>query len=160
MDRPIKNLSASEGERKLLELLRRHYFDDDQLDRQVRVTEVVNLDELNLDIDQKKMAHRLSFDIVVSEQGKPFWAIEYDGPFHKIPRQKELDALKDEICKQASLHLMRINDIEFLEFQNWLEEQTNEAGDLKFPYNTKQLDELIAAWNELRAKNIQPPNPL
>jgi len=54
---------------------------------------------------------RSHFDFLVIEpNGKPFMAIEYDGPFHHTdPKQAERDQIKNQLCKDSGLPLLRVN---------------------------------------------------
>jgi hypothetical protein len=57
------------------------------------------------------MAH---FDILITDDDfKPKFAIEFDGLFHSVQRQRERDSLKDEICHKALLPLVRIREDDF-----------------------------------------------
>ena len=46
--------------------------------------------------------------VVTDENSKPVLAVEYDGPSHSEPRQRERDRIKDELCASAGLGILRI----------------------------------------------------
>ena len=46
---------------------------------------------------------------VTDQQTKPLFVVEYDGPFHASPIQQRRDRVKDHLCAEASLGLLRIN---------------------------------------------------
>jgi hypothetical protein len=49
------------------------------------------------------------FDFVVTNADtRPIMAVEYDGPAHSLPQQQERDRIKDELCRQAGLGMLRI----------------------------------------------------
>jgi len=53
---------------------------------------------------------RAHCDFVLTDPAcKPVAIIEYDGPLHDDPKQQERDAIKDELCRKASMGLLRIN---------------------------------------------------
>jgi very-short-patch-repair endonuclease len=50
------------------------------------------------------------FDFVItSNDNVPFLVVEYDGPSHREPKQFERDSIKNDLCKQSGLPLLRIN---------------------------------------------------
>jgi very-short-patch-repair endonuclease len=55
---------------------------------------------------------RSHFDFVLTDtEMRPVMAIEYDGPLHQTdPKQAERDAIKNDLCKDAGLGILRIND--------------------------------------------------
>ncbi|WP_439580431.1 DUF2726 domain-containing protein [Elioraea sp.] len=53
---------------------------------------------------------RSHVDFVVTDKNtKPLFIVEYDGPSHAESRQQERDQIKDALCKEAGLGLLRIN---------------------------------------------------
>lgn len=54
---------------------------------------------------------RSHFDFFLTDHKyKPIMAIEYDGPVHVDAKQQERDGIKNEICAQAELGILRIHD--------------------------------------------------
>jgi very-short-patch-repair endonuclease len=50
-------------------------------------------------------------DFVVTDTNfRPLMIIEYDGPLHADAKQQERDQIKNNLCKQAQLGMLRIND--------------------------------------------------
>lgn len=47
--------------------------------------------------------------VVTDENTKPLFIVEYDGPNHAEVRQRERDRMKDALCKDAGLGVLRIN---------------------------------------------------
>jgi very-short-patch-repair endonuclease len=76
--------------------------------------------------------------VVTTETSKPIMIVEYDGPFHAESRQVERDKIKDALCVDAGLGILRINAnhvtrlyrgisilrwiIEVTELQKWFEQ--------------------------------------
>lgn len=51
------------------------------------------------------------FDFVVTDhEMKPLMVVEYDGPHHSSPQQQERDSIKNDLCAQANLGILRVND--------------------------------------------------
>lgn len=49
------------------------------------------------------------FDFVVTDANmRPLMAVEYDGLAHSLAQQQERDRIKDELCRQAGLGILRI----------------------------------------------------
>lgn len=54
---------------------------------------------------------RSHFDfLLVDADARPVMAIEYDGPGHLEARQVERDAIKNALCREAGLGLLRVQD--------------------------------------------------
>lgn len=82
---------------------------------------------------------RAHVDFVVADEGsKPIMIVEYDGPFHTGAKQLERDKIKDTLCVEAGLGILRINAnhvtrlyrgisvlrwiVEVTELQKWFDE--------------------------------------
>jgi hypothetical protein len=53
---------------------------------------------------------RSHVDFVVADaDSKPLIVVEYDGPTHTQPKQQERDRIKDALCVEAGLGILRIN---------------------------------------------------
>jgi very-short-patch-repair endonuclease len=64
-------------------------------------------------LSQRKFDYftRCHCDYVVTDADfRPLMVIEYDGPLHVDARQRERDAIKNDLCRRAGLGLLRIND--------------------------------------------------
>lgn len=48
--------------------------------------------------------------VVTDHEYHPVMAIEYDGPSHADPKQQELDKMKNDLCGEAGLGLLRVRD--------------------------------------------------
>ena len=48
--------------------------------------------------------------VVTDDAFRPVMVVEYDGPFHVDPRQRERDNIKNGLLREAGLGLLRIND--------------------------------------------------
>lgn len=59
---------------------------------------------------------RAHLDFLVTENGLPIFAVEFDGPFHKADAVTcERDVMKNRLCKSANLPLLRISASEIAE---------------------------------------------
>lgn len=61
---------------------------------------------------QSDYLSKTSFDLVIAEaapDARPLLAMEFDGPFHRNPKQKEKDLIKDQACESAALPLFRLS---------------------------------------------------
>lgn len=54
---------------------------------------------------------RAHFDFVILDpEFQPLMVVEYDGPMHADARQMERDRIKNDLCREAGLGMLRIND--------------------------------------------------
>lgn len=77
----------------------------DLLNKIREIQKIYNSDAL------KKFYKTSSFDILVCTkppESKPIMAIEFDGPHHESDEQKRKDNLKDFLCEEAGLPLIRV----------------------------------------------------
>ena len=144
----IKSISASLGEKKLYQLIEKWYFHGWQIQRQVRLADVIDINYLKSNPKEFETAKKLSFDIVIVDErnDKPIVAYEFDGPFHQKPIQKLLDSLKNRICKDVNFPLIRFNDYLDIEFLDWIEQEAESRKDPCFPYTTENLKGLYKKW--------------
>ena len=75
----------------------------------VRVADVLDLDAMQIDGAHKSFGLRAHFDFVVYRDHFPLYAVEFDGPAHTRPIQRERDAKKDKLCKLDGLPILRVN---------------------------------------------------
>lgn len=76
----------------------------------MRIADVINLDARHLTRRHREYGLMAHFDFVVADAAlRPHFAIEFDGASHLKPIQQARDAIKDAICKQFGLPLLRIN---------------------------------------------------
>src|SRR5213593_229380 len=54
-----------------------------------------------------RMSH-LDFVVATRDRTEPLFAVEFDGPYHRGPEQVARDILKNRLCKEAGLPLLRI----------------------------------------------------
>jgi len=144
----IKSISASLGEKKLYQLIEKWYFHGWQIQRQVRLADVIDINYLKSNPKEFETAKKLSFDIVIVDErnDKPTAAYEFDGPFHQKPIQKLLDSLKNRICKDVNFPLIRFNYYLDIEFLDWIEQEAESRKDPRFPYTTENLKGLYKKW--------------
>lgn len=142
MPKPIiKPISASLGERKLYKLIEKWYFHGYQIQRQVRLADIIDIDQLELNHKEFETAKKLSFDIVIidEENKKPIAAFEFDGPSHKNRIRRLCDYLKNRICQEANFPLIRFNSYSDIEFLDWIEREAENRKDVSFPYTIENL---------------------
>jgi uncharacterized protein DUF2726 len=74
-----------------------------------RLSDVILKDSplLQADFDFYTRAH-VDF-VVTDDKTKPLFIVEYDGPFHAAPVQQRRDRMKDGLCADAGLGILRIN---------------------------------------------------
>jgi len=79
----------------------------------VRLADIVNLDAIRdshgLTSSEFHSALQMSFDFLVTDHDSaPLFAVEFDGPQHHDPDVARRDRLKNRLCEQAGLQLLRI----------------------------------------------------
>lgn len=84
-----------------------------RLDAKVRVADVLRIERSGLSSQAYGFALRSHFDWVISDADTtmPEFAVEFDGPSHLAQESRARDALKDEICRQLGLPLLRIDHV-------------------------------------------------
>lgn len=76
-----------------------------------RLSDVIKRSERYLMPREFEFYTRSHFDfLLVDQMSRPVMAIEYDGPRHLDPRQIERDAIKNAMCREAGLGLLRVQD--------------------------------------------------
>jgi hypothetical protein len=88
----------------------------------VRLTDVICPDEgESVTSDERTFLRTAHFDFVVyrkTETLDPEFALEFDGLHHEYdPVQKRRDVIKNRLCDNAKLPLIRITDIELEEYE-------------------------------------------
>lgn len=81
-----------------------------------RLADVLNIDRSGLTNDEYRYALSAHLDFVVADEegGRPHFAVEFDGPYHKTDRAAlRRDGMKNAICERLGLPLLRI-DADFL----------------------------------------------
>jgi len=94
---------------------------------------------------------RSHFDFVLTDSTfLPLMVVEYDGPVHTQDKvQRERDAIKNELCQNANLGLLRINDRYVTKLENgmtllrWI----IEVREIEKRFNEAQMDGSIL-WDE------------
>jgi len=78
---------------------------------QVRLEDIIKLEEEDASIKERMFIKAASFDFVVfSEDTIPMFAVEFDGPEHWFDsKQIRRDIFKNRICDKAKLPLLRID---------------------------------------------------
>ena len=77
-----------------------------------RLRDVVQKDGTYLSTREFDFYTRSHFDFVIADNDwRPLMVVEYDGPVHEEDeKQQERDRIKNELCRRASLGILRIND--------------------------------------------------
>lgn len=76
-----------------------------------RLRDVIDADHLSLTQREKNYLWTSHIDFVILDKQTKFptLAVEYDGPSHSSPEQMERDRIKNRICKECNLPLLRID---------------------------------------------------
>lgn len=105
----------------------------------IRVADVLRVEGSGIYDDLFSFALKAHFDFVISDANSdPLFAVEFDGPSHRLENQQERDAQKDELCERFELPILRINT-------NHLVKKYNKASLLRW---------IISAW-ELQKSFLQ-----
>lgn len=106
---PILNRSEQAADAQLRESCERHGARVCPL---VRVKDIVGPDEHCVNSELFTFSLRSHFDFVVidSDSTTPLFAVEFDGPFHRDPKQRSRDQKKNALCDIVGLPLLRVND--------------------------------------------------
>ncbi|MBB6670050.1 DUF2726 domain-containing protein [Cohnella nanjingensis] len=77
----------------------------------VRIADVFNISQSGLTNTEYSFALKSHFDFTIYNNDRllPLFALEFDGESHKGEVQKERDAIKNKLCLQFDLPLLRIN---------------------------------------------------
>jgi len=76
----------------------------------VRVADVLVIEHTGISDAEYRFALQSHFDFVVTDDAhSPQFAVEFDGPLHANPEQRDRDRIKNNLCKQLSVPLLRIN---------------------------------------------------
>ena len=84
--------------------------------------------------------------VVIDLKGRPRVAFEFDGPHHREERQQRYDRLKDGLCEQVGLPLVRFESLDDLEFIDWVEGEGDRRNDRAFPYTIENLGKFYEWW--------------
>jgi hypothetical protein len=119
----------------------------------VRVDRAASI--LELSTEEMRFATRAHFDFVAFEQeppGKALFALEFDGPFHGMPKSQESDGKKNAICKRANLPLLRLcsRDIEQHDGYNILAHILDRY--IAWPKESLALSQEISAYLDTRSE--------
>lgn len=77
-----------------------------------RLSDVIQKGNTRLTDREFEFYTRSHCDFVLTDaQARPLMIVEYDGPLHQSSaKQQERDEIKNELCRQAEIGLLRIND--------------------------------------------------
>lgn len=82
----------------------------------VRLADVLPIEHSGIASDAYSFALKSHLDfIVVKETNEPLFAVEFDGPSHQEEAQRDRDRLKDKLCKDFGLPLLRVRDAHLAE---------------------------------------------
>lgn len=76
----------------------------------VRLADVLPIEGSGIPAASFTYALKSHFDfLAVDETNLPLFAVEFDGPLHEVATQAARDSLKDALCDQFELPLLRVN---------------------------------------------------
>ena len=108
----------------------------------VRVADVIPIDPIAIDKSLYSFALCAHFDFLACDANYvPVFAVEFDGPYHQDPKQKQRDKNKDALCRLASFPRLRINDRHLLR-------RYNKASLLKWIISAWELQKAFEAAQE------------
>lgn len=82
----------------------------------VRLADVLPIERSGIASEPYSFALKSHLDfIVVKETNDPLFAVEFDGPSHQDEAQRGRDRLKDKLCKDFGLPLLRVRDAHLAE---------------------------------------------
>lgn len=82
---------------------------DAQVSPKVRVADVLRVDGSGISDVDFEFALKAHFDFLVTDgRMLPLFAVEFDGPAHTTRRQRRRDDIKNKLCEQFELPLLRI----------------------------------------------------
>jgi very-short-patch-repair endonuclease len=109
--KPVLNLNEKAAIRHLEDYARSHGY---RIVIKPRFRDVINFDEQALPRRERDFIYKAHLDFVAAdiETDQPLLAVEYDGHQHLTdPKQRERDEIKDRLCADAGLDLLRINNL-------------------------------------------------
>ena len=110
----LKSDVFSSSEKRLLRALEARFGRDYVVAPLVRMEDVVEVGA-GLMSRERRQALRgrvksRHFDFVIlTRQGRPVLAVEYDGKYHAVRAQSKVDAFKNELCEAVGLPLLRVS---------------------------------------------------
>ena len=109
---------VSRGEKATAGTLRRYFHGESHLIlKDVQLRQVVRADRREFRAGEWDYYRTATLDFLICNDDDDWsheLALEFDGPVHDDPNQKRKDALKNRICSDAGLPLIRISDSEIL----------------------------------------------
>lgn len=76
----------------------------------VRVADVFSIEGSGISDSHYRYALQAHFDFVITtDDHKPLFAVEFDGPTHSHEEQIRRDSIKDSLCERFELPILRIN---------------------------------------------------
>ena len=109
-DRRKKILNAREAavDQLLAEYARENGY---RISMKMRLRDAIDADSLPLSAKARNFlwTSHLDFVVIDMESKLPVLAVEYDGPAHATPEQAERDQIKDHLCEDSELPLLRID---------------------------------------------------
>lgn len=109
MDRRKKIVNFSEGV-TVIKLRKVAHEYGAQVFAKVRIADALDITQSGLSKAEYSYALRAHFDFVVADRNSvPYFGVEFDGPSHDQPGQKEKDKRKDNICKKLGMPLLHID---------------------------------------------------
>jgi len=137
----------------------------------VRLSDVIEVDERELDELSDAMYRYSHFDFVVTKGAwlTPCFAVEFDGPHHETDKaQRRRDAIKNMLCKKAGFSLLRITSRELEQYEKvsvlsymlelYLAWQKEAPGILKEIKEYIQENPHDPAWIETQQTGIVDPS--
>jgi len=112
----VRNVARSKSEVRTDSVLRttlekRGY----RVERNVRVSDVIELDRQDLSGEEMHCYRTMHFDFTVTQgdYGTPRFVVEFDGPHHTLDSSAaHLDAVKNDLCRRAELPILRVSSRE------------------------------------------------
>jgi hypothetical protein len=76
-----------------------------------RLADVLDIDKSGLSSSEFSYALKAHLDFVIADatDGRPHFAVEFDGAYHESVAAQRRDRMKDAICERLGLPLLRIN---------------------------------------------------
>ncbi len=110
------------GEPKVDAILARNLASDDlRISPKMRVQDVIGKERTErLESEDFHYMTKAHFDFVVHPQttpAYPLFAVEFDGPVHAQPEAHRRDAIKNRLCRDANLPLLRIGYSDINEYE-------------------------------------------
>lgn len=111
----IQRLLVNDGERRAWYLLNQVVHSEEIVLPKVCLADIFGRDKAGKTDKEHRFLLMSHFDFVVCDRRNlvPRLALEFDEPYHCDPKQKERDALKDRICQNHGLKLIRLKPSDF-----------------------------------------------